>query len=306
MATYVVLGHGGFNPEASQYPPEVLVPPDTMLKFYADAGSALQIPAKRRGGELDSDYAKVAPAWQQIQEKGAGKEGEAALGTQKVTYNYALYPDDHAEEREAAKAADWGGAQLIMIESGKKWLCMGTAETCPTPALLTSTDESVLTADRWKHHCAGILGESDQGGYAGNEIHWVACSSFEIVRPDLPSLVTASTAGPGLNVAADWVPNDAALDSVMKQNRQNVTNLADKAQVALAAGGVLVLIGEDHNPQPASYVDRQGNKEEGIMTFKKGGVFSKAGVDVKGITKNRGLVEKILGELLPDKSVTFV
>ena len=76
------------------------------------------------------------------------------------------------------------------------------------------------------------------------------------------------------------------------------TNLADTAEVAIAAGGVLVLIGEDHDPGPASYADRQGNKEEGILTFKKGGIFSKGGVDVKGIKEPRDGRE-ILGEFAP-------
>jgi hypothetical protein len=296
VTTYVVLGHGGFNQEGSQYPAEVLVPPDTVLKFYSEAGSALVLPAKRRGGEVDSDYAKVAPAWQQV------KEVESALGATKPTYNYALYPDDNAEEREAAKAADWGGAELIMIESGKTWLCMGTPDTCPTPALLTSTDEAVLTEDRWKHHCEGILGKHGGGS---NEIHWIACASFEIAEPELPSLVTADTSGPGHNNPDTWVPDDAAVNRVQKQNQENVKDTDNKDQIALVAGGALVLIGGDHDAKAAAYVRRQADVEEGIMTVKKGGAFSKGSIEVKGVSANRVLVEKVIGEF-SDKKVTFV
>ncbi len=305
MTTYVVLGHGSFNQEGSQYPPEVLVPPDTTLKFYAEAGSSLYLPAKRRGGELDSDYAKVAPAWKQIKENGAGKEGETALGTQKVTYNYTLFPDDNEEEREAAKAADWGGAQLVMIETGRKWLCMGSADSCPTPALLTSSDEKVLNPETWKHHCAGILGDPSLGGYAGNEIHWVACSSFSIARPDLPSLVTADTTGPGWDIPSDWTPAKNDVEKAQKLNQDNVKDTENKGQVALAAGGALVLIGEGHDHKAAAYVRKQADLEEGIMTVKKAGAFGKGSIEVKGISKNRGLVEKLIGEF-SDKKVNFV
>ena len=45
MTTYVILGHGGFNPEAEQYPPEILVPRDTTMKFWSDAGQVLMLPA---------------------------------------------------------------------------------------------------------------------------------------------------------------------------------------------------------------------------------------------------------------------
>ncbi|HWE55919.1 MAG TPA: hypothetical protein VG435_10420 [Acidimicrobiales bacterium] len=294
MTVYVVLGHGGYDPEGTEsYPKEVLVPSDTTLKFYSDAGSPLTLPAVRRGGELDSDYAHVAPAWQQV------KQVDDALGFQKVTYNYALYPDDSDEEREAAKAADWGsGAELVMIETGKRYLCTGTPDTCPTPALLTvdGTDESVLTEARWKHNCTGILGEY---GSKGHEIHWVACASFEIDTPELPDEITDSTSGPG-----HWKPTEDDLKAIDKLNASNVKETENKGQVTILTNGKLIVIGDGHNPKAVEYLKARSGAEGGFMTVKKAGAFGKGSVEVKGISAHQAFVKGAIGEF-SDKKVNF-
>jgi hypothetical protein len=310
MTTYLVLGHGAYNPVSGPYPPEVLVPTDTTLKFFSDAGSALRIPFKyheNNKAKWGSDYDKVAPAWRQLQEEAKGKEGESELKDLKVTYNFTLYPDNLQEERDQARAADWNGAELILIPSGTRWLCEGTPQTCPTPELLTlpSSDERVLKPETWLHKCTGILGEY---GGKGHVIHWAACSSILVVRPDLPPLVTASTAGPGVNVAEDWLPDNTAVDQIKQQNTAQIKLLTPARPVGLAAGGGIVLMGEDHRPGPASFVKRQGNMEEGQIILKKGGAFSKEKIEVKGISDktNRSNIETALGELLPGKPVEFV
>ena len=45
MASIVILGHGGFNQAGTQYPPEVLVPPETTLRCFSDAGQPLSLPS---------------------------------------------------------------------------------------------------------------------------------------------------------------------------------------------------------------------------------------------------------------------
>jgi Putative adhesin Stv domain len=59
MTKHVVVGHGGFDPTTSNIVPEVLVPPDTKLQFFADAGQELVVPSK--------DYESVAKElWDQL------------------------------------------------------------------------------------------------------------------------------------------------------------------------------------------------------------------------------------------------
>src|ERR1700735_1887798 len=110
MGRYVILGHGTFNPESSSYPPEVLVPPDTTLQFFSDAGQKLTLPS---GG----DYAPVAAMWEQVKDEGLPIQPKG------VTYNFKLLPDTTDGHRESAKAADWGGASVVFIDAGQTFLC---------------------------------------------------------------------------------------------------------------------------------------------------------------------------------------
>jgi hypothetical protein len=72
------------------------------------------------------------------------------------------------------------------------------------------------------------------------------------------------------------------------------------------AGGLLVLIGDGHDPVEArSYVRRQGDFEQGTLTVTKGGAFSKGSVDVHGISTKAALVETAIGAF-SDKKVKFV
>ena len=186
MTTYVIVGHGSFNQELTQYPPVVLVPPNTTLKFYAEAGEALFLPVD---DDNDTDYVdEVAPAWQQL------KERTEPVPEQGVVYNLSLVPDDSEEEHEAAENADWQGAEVIHLESGRIWLCED-AETCPTPELNVLKKTQDVAADRWEHHCKGILGTY---GGNGNELTGSPAHPSEFKRHDLPPLLTADRGGPGL------------------------------------------------------------------------------------------------------------
>ena len=307
MTKYLVLGHGGYDPVQGSYPPEVLVPPDTKLYFFADAGSRLTIPFKGYGDDKSgSDYEKVAAAWKQLEAQGKGKEGESELHFQSVTYNYQLFPDGLDEERESARAADWNGAELIMIESGTRWLCTDTKGECPTPELLTmpSSDPRVLDEKVWQHKCTGILGEY---GGKGHEIQWVACASIMVKRPDLPPTMTGGTAGPGHSDPEEWTPTNKGLEAVDRYNNDAGTQLSPTTSLGLVAGGGVVLLGERHRAGPIAWVKRQGNKEEGQVTFKKGGAFSKAKIVVTGISDktNRSNIETELARLKPNTAVEF-
>lgn len=296
MTTYVILGHGGFDPESDRYPREILVPQDTTLKFWSEAGQALTLPAK---GD-DTNYSKVAPMFNQL------KEAQPGLGPTMSTYNYALYPEDHASEVQAAKAADWGGAQLIMVDSGKRFLCQDTSGKCPTPDLLQSTDESVITDPaRWFHQCDGILGEY---GGSGNIIHWVACTSFEIEIQELPPMVTGSKTGPGLAEDKSWKPEGDHLAEVTEKNRENVKSTKDGKTVGVVVAGKLVLIGDGHDNDAIDYIRRQPDFEEGEIEVTKSSIFTKGKgtLELRGITKapNRKLVKEMLNDF-SEKEVVF-
>lgn len=293
MATYIFLGHGSFNQETpAGYPAEVLIPPDTTLKFYSEAGQALVLPSV----DDNTDYAEVAPAWQQLKDQGPG------LTTTMQTYNFSLVPEDHDEEREAIAKADWNGAIPITLTEGRQYLCQGSPETCPTPALLSGTEEAVSNPERWKHKCTGILG---QYGGNGNELHWVACTSFRVKRPDLATLVTSDASGPGSSDISTWVPDNASYKGIRDQNAKAIKATDNGGTVAIVAGGAVVLIGAGHERRPAEYVRRQNDVEEGLITVTKGGAFSKGGIEVKGISAKQALVTTEIGEL-SDKKVKFV
>jgi hypothetical protein len=182
---------------------------------------------------------------------------------------------------------------------------MDTEGKCPTPALLTDTSEAVLDPERWKHHCEGILGEYGGGN---NEIHWVACTSFNIAQPELPPLTTASATGPGLTENKYWQPNDKALAQAQKLNAKNIKATKGGGDIAIVAGGKMVLIGEGHDDDHGNYVRRQKDIEEGIIHVTKSSAFVKGAgkLEVKGITAaKQDLVKNALNEF-SDKEVTFI
>jgi hypothetical protein len=153
--------------------------------------------------------------------------------------------------------------------------------------------------ERWNHHCDGILRE-----YAGNELYWVACTSFTVATPELAVLDTAQTLGPGVSVT-DWKPGADDLRGIREKNAQNVKRCDDGGTVSVVAGGTVVLIGEGHAALEADYLRRQTDIEEGQITVKKGGAFSKGGLEVTGISAKQTLVKSEIGEF-SDKKVTFV
>ena len=295
MAAYVILGHGGFNPDSGGYAPEVLVPPDTTLQFFADAGQALVLPS--------GDYTDVASMWEQ----GAAEGSPIPAGW--VTYNYRLTPDTTEGHRDSARNADWGeGVSIVFVESGDAFLCTGTEDACPTPALRVQQQQYDETGegdpvedDRWNHHCDGILGE-----LAGNEIYWLACASISsrVDQSFMPSLDTSDVSGPGAADVSTWIPDDAAYEEIARLNAQNVKNTEDGEQVSVVVGGAVVLVGGDHARRPADYVRRQENIEEGVIVVTKGSTFSAGTLEVYGITASQRLVKDAL-ESFSDKKVRF-
>lgn len=290
MEKYVILGHGTIDPTSGGYAPEVLVPTDTTLRFFSDAGQKLVLPS--------ADYDEVAGSiWDQLKD-----EGEP-LGPKKVTYNLTLFPDSTPEHRENARNADWDGASVVFIDTGSTYLCMGTAETCPTPSLLVAERAGEeIEPDRWKHDCKGILGQL-QGD--GNEIYWVACTSISVFTPELPVLESAGMRGPGTEEDLNWLPTDDEFAKIATKNSANVKATGDKENISVVAGGGVVLIGPGHLRRPADYVRRQTDIEEGSIKVTKGGAFSKGTLQITGISKKQTIVREALKDF-SDKKITFI
>lgn len=298
MASKVFLGHGGFSRRNSPYPLEVLVPPDTTLRFFSDAGQPLYLPINQDG---DTDYTRIVKVWDHFH------EDEQPLPARWVTYNYALSPEDTEEERQLALSLDWG-ADVVTLPAGSDdlFLCQGTAETCPTPALNVQQRQAdrgegdAVPADRWNHDCDGILGQ-----HAGNDLIWVACTSFNFYTPELPPLMTADYTGPGFADNSGWMPDDDDWAAINELNARNIKDTDDGGSVAIVAGGYLVLIGEGHGNRAADYVARQGDVEEGMLTVEKGGTFSRGEIEVSGISGKQAEVEATIAQF-SKKTVTFV
>jgi hypothetical protein len=197
MARVVILGHGGFR----QGDIEVLVPPNTSVTFYSDAGSNLTLPAIAtapmgsgwvEGVNCKFDYEKVRNVLDNF------KSDKTVIGGG-VVYNFHLQPAS-AESRAIAENLDWGG-ELVTPPSGEMKLCTGTAATCPTPALRKQMDDHVngvegaedVPDERWSHSCDGLLAE-----YEGSEIFWVSCTGFSFTDPAIPPELVAPTDGPGI------------------------------------------------------------------------------------------------------------
>jgi hypothetical protein len=77
----------------------------------------------------------------------------------------------------------------------------------------------------------------------GNELSWVAYTSFAMATPKLPVLDTASLSGPGAFDISEKVPDHADYKEIRKQNAGAVKDTGDEERVAIVAGGAVVLIG---------------------------------------------------------------
>jgi hypothetical protein len=261
MASYVFLGHGAFDRQSGVGPPEVLVPSKTTLRFFSDSGQVLDIPATDEG---TTDYNEVVNLWQHFQ------EDRAPIPPRWVTYNFALSPETSDEERELALSLDWGATVVSPpVGSEKLYLCTGTADSCPTPALNVQQRNheagregaAAVPDKRWYHDCDGILDL-----YAGHDLFWIACTRIRLLPSDMPVLMTAHAPGPGLDDGSDWYPvDDTELTEIRQHNKNVLAMTPDGNGVALVVGGGLVLIGYDHAYGPASYVRRQDDTEEGFL-----------------------------------------
>ncbi len=342
MGRVVFLGHGGFDPTSGSDVAVVLVPPGTSLKFFSDAGQALTLPTDDGGG---SDYTKVVKVWDHfkeaeapIAEKGVTYNFRLSPETKEEERELALSLDWGAEVITLPQGSDkfylcTGTVatcptpklnvaadrhnELVAkgdpaVQAFKKWLdgagsfpaeiAEFESRLADIPAEYFQYVADGVPDERWNHHCEGILGK-----HAGNELNWVACTSFVRATPgrdQLPTLVTSDSPGPAAR-GLDWQPTPATFKAVREANSQKVKSTADGGTLPIVAGGTVVLIGGSHEGGPAEWVRNQPDIEEGMLTVTKGGAFSAGKLEVTGISAKQALVTSEIGEF-SDKKVTFV
>jgi hypothetical protein len=182
----IFLGHGSVEFDKSAHPAVqdgVLIPPDTTLLFYTlDHGYMLTIANQ-------SDYTRFNTRWRDL------RPDWKPLPPKYVTYNYKLAPETRPEQTKLGLGVDWGGATPVSLSGGDRYLCEGTPETCPTPALIVAERQGEkISPERWKHHCTGLLGE-----YQGKNLHWMCCTAIENgAEQEVMTYLTAKSAGHGI------------------------------------------------------------------------------------------------------------
>ncbi|MDE3205256.1 MAG: hypothetical protein KGQ66_13700 [Acidobacteriota bacterium] len=307
MATKkVIVGHGGFDPGDKM----ILVPNDTTVTFYSDAGTDLGLPFKPIGdynGEWVEgvnaafDYDKI----KDIIESGYRSQNVVLAGG--VVENFSLDPLG-AGSAEVARRIDWWGEQAVVPTAGEDLRLCTDPDNCPRPELRVLMQKYLDTGgqegrlveeDEFEHKCKGLLAT-----YAGYDIHWVSCTGF---TGDMSSLDGAipdvdTTLSDATDIA--WSPDDAAIDLAEAKNQANVKDLDDKASVDLEVGGVLVLIGDGHDEKALQYVRRQKDYEGGTLTVKRS-LFGAGSVVIEGVSSGKqSLIEMSIGKF-SDKSVKF-
>lgn len=307
MATKkVIVGHGGFDPGDKM----ILVPSDTTVTFYSDAGTNLGMPFKPTGDydggwvegvNCDFDYDKI----KDIIESGYRSQNVVLDGG--VVENFSLSPLG-AGSAEIARRIDWWGEEAVVPEAGDDLRLCTDPDNCPRPELRAlmqkylDTDGQegrLVEEDEYEHKCKGLLAT-----YAGYDIHWVSCTGF---TGDMSSLQDAipgqdNTLYEAAGIA--WSPDDTALDLAVSTNQSNVKDLDDKASVDIEVGGVLVLVGAGHAEEALQYVRRQGDYESGTLTVKRS-LFGAGSMVIEGISAGKQSLVQMSVEKFSDKSVKF-
>ncbi len=101
-----------------------------------------------------------------------------------------------------------------------------------------------------------------------------------------------------------WHPTDSDYDEISRINGENVKEADDGDALPIHVGGVVMLIGAGHEATRVNYVQRQQDYEQGTVTVKKAGPFSKGTLATKGISAKKDLVTTLVAEF-SDKKVVF-
>lgn len=306
MATKVVVGHGGFHSGGKM----ILVPSNTSVTFYSDAGTNLGMPYKPTGDynggwvegvNCDFDYDKV----KELIETGYKSQNVVLNGG--VVENFSLQPLG-AGSATVAKNIDWWGEKAVVPESGEELYLCTDPDNCPRPELREQMQKfldsggaegRLVEESEYDHHCKGLLAT-----YAGYDILWISCTGFTGDMSSLQGAVPSQDNTMYQAAQTAWSPDDAALDKVVGKNQSTVKGMDDGSSVDIQVGGVLVLVGGGHEDDPVAYVKRQGDYEKGTLTVKRS-VFGAGNVVIKGISAAKQELIKMSVAKFSDKSVKF-
>jgi hypothetical protein len=290
---YVLFGHGaivqkglegGRAAQEKGYPPEILVPPMTFLKFYSEVGQPIQLPLTD-GDTPVLDHEKFKVPWAQL----STTDGDLGVGD--PVPNFLLMAEKSKAEYDAMKTFDWGMEAVSPGVGEEGWyLCTCTCtdpddpRMCPTPDLFKQDGKYPqgegdygAMSEALKHKCDGILGR-----YGGNELHWVACTlvafSDAEQMQDMPVLTTAQT-GVGLDPAQ---LND--IREAIGTSKEILASLGDGQVVNFAVGTddtgkpetACVLLGDEHDPKVNDYVRGRSTIWDGQLR-NSGGKFVVSG-----------------------------
>ncbi|MEV6683720.1 hypothetical protein AB0N09_43885 [Streptomyces erythrochromogenes] len=179
---YLLMGHGALDVD-----PSALADPDmyrvgvavgTTLQFYADVGQRLEYAMGTQDVRTVWNAAKAQTPWAPIDYQGvaANLRLSSAFGqwSQEFIDTKTFMDPETGDEYTLIRPG-------IEITQDPIQLCTGTPDTCPTRPEQTAQGET--------HTCDGILGL-----FAG-EMHWLACTGFASVGPEVADVVAAVTAG---------------------------------------------------------------------------------------------------------------
>ena len=306
MAKKVIVGHGGFSPGGKM----VLVPSETSVTFYSDAGTDLSLPVKPTGPigsgwvegvNCDFEYEKI----KDIIDNGYKSQNVVLNGG--VVENFLLQPLG-AGSAATAKKIDWWGEKAVVPESGEELRLCTDPDNCPRPELRDLMQKFLdsdgkegrfVEEDEYEHHCKGLLAT-----YAGYDIHWVSCTGFTGDKSALGGAVPDQDGKMAEAIHTAWSPDDAAFAQVVEKNQAAVKGLADKESIDIAVGGVLLLVAADHDEKVMQYVQRQKDYETGKATVKRS-PFGAGSLVITNISPaKKGLIEKSVAEF-SDKTVKF-
>lgn len=247
---YVIWGHGGLDDTQANMEWCALAPGTTM-QFYADLGQYLLQDSK-----TTFDFpANISQPWPPIDSTG-------------VVPNLHLEPFSQQElDGFMRRNPTWGGHTLLLvgreIPVTEAVLCTGTPATCPTdPRMITG---EVGGPRAHGEACKGLLKK-----YAGQELHWLACTGVEATEaaqrplqidendPYAPYLELLRDNPDGFATWFDALTSDQ-IDSMLAEPQIAAWHRARMVAIARGDAPQDVLLGEDPDDPVANTFLSDGN-----------------------------------------------
>lgn len=105
--------------------------------------------------------------------------------------------------------------------------------------------------------------------------------------------------------AERWQPGSEDLGFISGSNQLAVKNLPDRGSTTWVAGGFVILIGGDHDPEHVQRVNAETDRAEGQVSVRKGGMFGAGTLTFTGVPANKRELVKSAVARFSDKTVKF-